>query len=103
MTKTRPVFEVTAAALPAALYLSGETLRDLLDEALNERRIIDDYRRDGDEFQVSHDLRGLGWEEDDIEAFIAGNYDLGTTFAVLTKSGPGGSLRDSSVFIRLAA
>jgi hypothetical protein len=65
-------FQITAEALPGAIFFSLADLRDGCHDALAERRAIDEYRVDGVEEALFETLHGLGWEYTDIAAVARG-------------------------------
>jgi hypothetical protein len=65
-------FQITADALPGAIFFSLADLRDGCHDALMERRAFNEYRTDGVEETLFDRLRGLGWEYADIAAVARG-------------------------------
>lgn len=65
-------FQITADALPGVVFFSLADLRDGCDDALTERRAIDEYRVDGVEEALFETLHGLGWGYADIAAVARG-------------------------------
>jgi hypothetical protein len=66
-------FQITAEALPGAIFFSPADLRDGCPDALTERRAIDEYRVDGVEESLFDTLHGLGWQYADIAAVARGS------------------------------
>ncbi|WFU37339.1 hypothetical protein QA640_22875 [Bradyrhizobium sp. CB82] len=65
-------FQITADALPGAIFFSLSDLRDGCHDALTERRAIDEYRVDGVEEALFDTLHALGWDYADIAAVARG-------------------------------
>lgn len=65
-------FQITAEALPGAIFFSLADLRGGCQDALTERRAIDEYRADGVEEALFETLHGLGWQYADIAAVARG-------------------------------
>ena len=66
-------FQITAEALPGAIFFSLPELQDGCNDALTERRAIDEYRADGVEEALFDTLHGLGWQYADIAAVARGS------------------------------
>jgi hypothetical protein len=66
-------FQITAEALPGAIFFTLGDLRDGCHDALTERRAIDEYRVDGVEEALFDTLHGLGWQYADIAAVARGS------------------------------
>jgi hypothetical protein len=66
-------FQITTDVLPGVIFFSLADLRDGCQDALAERRAIDEYRIDGVEEALFDTLRGLGWEYSDIAAVARGS------------------------------
>src|SRR5260370_36585306 len=76
-------FQITAEALPGAIFFSLADLRDGCHDALTERRAIDEYRTDGVEEALFDTLHGLGWGYADIAA-VARGAQLATSYVLPT-------------------
>jgi hypothetical protein len=72
-------FQITADALPGAIFFSLADLRDGCNDALTERRAIDEYRVDGVEESLFETLHGLGWGYADI-AVVARGAEIVTSY-----------------------
>jgi hypothetical protein len=81
-------FQITAEALPGAIFFSLGDLRGGCHDTLTERRAIDEYRRDGVEEALFETMRGLGWEYADIAAEARG--------VVLRRDTAAGALKKAS-------
>jgi hypothetical protein len=66
-------FQITADALPGAIFFSLADLRSGCHDALTERRAIDEYRVDGVKESLFDTLHGLGWQYADIAAVARGS------------------------------
>ncbi len=65
-------FQITAEALPGAIFFSLGDLRDGSHDALMERRAIEEYKVDGIKESLCETLHGLGWDYADIAAVARG-------------------------------
>jgi len=66
-------FPITVDALPGVIFYSLADLRDGYQDALTERRAIDEYRADGVEEALFDTLQSLGWDYADIAAVARGS------------------------------
>jgi hypothetical protein len=76
-------FQITAEALPGAIFFALADLRDGCNDALTERRAIDEYRVDGVEEALFDTLGGLGWQYADIAA-VARGAEMVTSYGMPT-------------------
>jgi hypothetical protein len=76
-------FQITAEALPGAIFFSLADLRDGCHDALTERRAINEYRADGVEEVLFDTLYGLGWQYADIAA-VARGAEMVTSYGMPT-------------------
>jgi hypothetical protein len=66
-------FQVTAEALPGAVFFSLTDLRDGCADAMVERRAIDEFRADGVEEALYATLQPLGWSNAEIQRIVDGD------------------------------
>jgi hypothetical protein len=76
-------FQITAEALPGAIFFSHPDLQDGCHDAMTERRAINEYKTDGVEETLFHTLHGLGWEYADIAA-VARGAEMATSYGMPT-------------------
>jgi hypothetical protein len=76
-------FQITAEALPGAIFFSLPDLRDGCHAAMTERRAISKYKTDGVEEALFHTLHGLGSEYADIAA-VARGAEMATSYGMPT-------------------
>jgi hypothetical protein len=76
-------FQITADALPDAIFFSLGDFRDNCPDALTERQAIKEYRVDGVQESLFETLGGLGWEYADISA-VARGAEMATSYGMPT-------------------
>jgi len=65
--------QITVNTLPGVIFFSPADFRDGYQDALTERRAIDEYRVDGVEEALFDTLQNLGWDYADIAAVACGS------------------------------
>jgi hypothetical protein len=76
-------FQITADALPGAIFFSLGDFRDNCPDALTERRAIKEFKVDGVQESLFQTLGGLGWEYADIAAVACGA-EMATSYGMPT-------------------